>query len=205
MLSSIPSYIKWLVALVVVSIVLILSDRFFLANTFIDAVSEDWRVSLLQKNTSFFERTIPEGSEKQKFLTSINIYERILEPKTVQERDQVFFSFLGIKQNSSVLHNAFGAFSISARKDFVFMPSFSARITKSTSDSITIQNTSGFSYPLDGVLLILPSDAQGTAIYEGNLLDPQENATIYFEKSLPKELLILESLSHGFKVQLSME
>lgn len=200
--SSLPSYMKWLFTIVILSVVLILGDRFLVADLFLQKEANTWKKHLESQNISFFKNVWGNTSDKQKCLDFLQSYEKIMDVKTVQDYNFVFFSYLGITKDSSRLEQNYGAMELSQPKNFVCNTEPTAQILKKTKESITIKNTSSLAYPLEGTLFAIPSDIKGTAIFEGKMLRPNKEATIHFGNELPKTFPMLESMNYGFRIRL---
>jgi len=145
----------------------------------------------------------PEFNEFSKFVHKIDI-------NIITKENFLFFSFLGIKENSTVLHNIYGIYN----KDINIIQKF-PKITFQISDfktankTITLKNISKFAIPTGAYLILLP---QNIKIFsennEQNMLLPNESTQFIVKNNSKKSLSIneihfIESVKFGYKANVN--
>jgi len=178
-------------------------ENYFADSTNTSHISSFTDAEITTFKTQIQENTLPEFNEFSKFVQKIDI-------QIITKENFLFFSFLGIKENSTVLHNIYGIYN----KDTDTIQTF-PKITFQISDfkpenkTITLKNISKFAIPTDAYLMLLP---QNIKIFsennEQNMVLPNESITFIFKNSsntLPPKNAIqrIESIKFGYKANVS--
>lgn len=195
---------KWLLGIMLATILLIGGNKFLMANFLHDSQENMWKNALIEKDISFFENQIKSSKEEENFIKTINEYEKIIDPNISISIHTTFFSFLGLKKETSILHSHYGILEKRNGKNiFIFDTPLTALIIKKEEKSITVKNSSPVSIPLLGKTLLLPNDISGIWISKSTTLAPNETATLRFSNPIPENVPALENVSYGFKILLS--
>ena len=178
-------------------------ENYFADSTNTSNISSFTDAEITTFKTQIQKNTLPEFNEFSKFVQKIDI-------QIITKENFLFFSFLGIKENSTVLHNIYGIYN----KDTDTIQTF-PKITFQISDfkpenkTITLKNISKYAIPTDAYLMLLP---QNIKIFsennEQNMVLPNESITFILKNSsnkLPPKNAIqrIESIKFGYKANVS--
>jgi len=126
-----------------------------------------------------------------------------LDTKVFHKNNHLFFSFLGVKKQSSILHNVYGSYDKQTANLTAF-PNLFMQISEINIDAneITLTNNSNTILPIKKSLMLMP---QNIKIYTNSnkiiLLEPNSNITLIGSKILPKKdkIQYIENIDFGYK------
>ena len=133
------------------------------------------------------------------FITDIvDQYPKKMDIVVLQKKNFLFYSFLGLKENSSVLHSVYGSWNSKTQK-LTVADEIIFSIMVQENNQIIFTNNSDIAIPIDNSFLLLPSEDKGIVTFSEDLLLPGDSFIFTGEKRLPEYIFLLESLSYGYK------
>ncbi len=216
--SPLSSYIKpAFFTVLILSVLLIIS--FFVQNDLADIteITKNTEISSNEKiqfnnaielnNFEYFNSiattsNIPLIEEFTKYKNKIDIQTEI-------KSEYLFFSFLGLKPHSSILHNVYGSYSKNTQQIEIFPPlAFSIINFNKNTSSITLKNISKTIIPADKTLILLPKNIK---IQSDNLniLLPNESKKYFITQAIEEreeieeieDTKFIESVNYGYKAK----
>lgn len=159
----------------------------------------------LEKNDEqFFIDISNEMTEKNREYFIENIlkkYEKKMDISVFQKNNFLFYSFLGIKQNSTLLENVYGSWNAKTKKITTF-DEITFSIMQQTEHSITITNNSNIAVPVKQSFILIPSEIKGEITFSEKLLLPGDSFIFTSEKNIPENIFQIESLYYGYKANI---
>lgn len=161
-----------------------------------ESFSEKFINALQENDTEFFTIISPEQSDA--FVTEvITAYPKKMDLLVVEESPHLFFSFLGIRENSSILSPIYGTWN-GKEKNLEYNTPLSVSIMEQSDNSITFTNTSKTPFPVDDNTLLLPKDIKGSITFSNKLLQPGDSFVFTSPQTIPPFIFQIESLTYGY-------
>lgn len=173
-------------------------------------------VSALEENdesflSSFFseknneEESVKSEKYQEMMFLLTEKFEHKMDIEVLQRNEFLFFSFLGIEKNSTVLHPVFGNWNNDTQKLTVF-PQFSVSVMENKERNgvheIVFTNSSAFAFPVTEQLLLLPYEKEGYSPFSESLLLPGDSFSFVADSFIPQKLSHIESIQYGFSVKI---
>lgn len=159
-------------------------------------VEQEFAQAIKENNQNYFKNF--DDNNDEWFSKTLSPYPQKMEIKTFQKNNFIFFSFLGLQKNSSVLHSVYGSWNSKTQKLTSFdLITFS--IMEKNNFSVTLTNTSSIAIPLDDSFIGFPNDVKGEVIFSENLLLPGDAFVFKSTDLLSESLAQLENITYGYK------
>ena len=127
-------------------------------------ITTEFKIAIETNNLEYFKKISSQNNNTlnnlEKFKkNAFEPFKHKLDIFVFQKENHVFFSFLGLKKNSSVLYNIFGTYNKKTKK-LENLPTLSIKIINldKNAKTITIQNTSNTILPIKNSLMIMPQN-----------------------------------------------
>ncbi len=169
---------------------------------FSDEEKTTFVTALTENNTRYFSKL----SSGTILIDTLNSFKHILDIKTETHEDSLFFSFLGLKKESSILHNVYGIYN-KTKNTISLSPPLSVSLNLDTQHAtLTITNTSKEIFPADKTLIILPYNITIQSD-KTDILQENETKTYFITKELTQfpHITFIESVSYGYKAKVILQ
>lgn len=160
-------------------------------------VKNNVEMALRNNDINFFSKLEYKNYENIDSLTKE--YKNKMDIYVYEDLNYIFFSFLAIKENSSVLIPVYGIID-KALGVIEVNPEISFSLDYINKNTLQFINNSNFPVPIDSSFLLLPDDIHGSIVSSRNVLNRKESFKFVSEMEIPTGIKQLENLTYGYKV-----
>jgi hypothetical protein len=154
-------------------------------------------VALKNNDINFFSKLEYKHYENIDSLTKI--YQNKMDIYVYEDLSYIFFSFLAIKENSSVLIPVYGV--IDKKLGLIEInPEISFSLDYINKNTLQFINNSNFPVPIDNSFLLLPDDIKGSIISNNDIMNRKDSFKFVSETEIPNTIKQLENITYGYKV-----
>ncbi len=157
----------------------------------------------IQTNDEHYFSSLTDTSSQKKLIQELQKFTHKLDITIETKNEYLFFSFLGLKPNSSFLHTVYGSYS-KKNTHLILFPNLHVAIHDFNKNqlTLTITNTSDTILPADKDLILMPQNITITSEHKTVLL-PHESKQYFLTKEIndTKHITFLESVKYGYKAK----